>query len=145
MRRIAVSREGEDRWSGGAWVLGNDMTKHYIHPSPTVYRPLLFDIPGLCVLPIIHFNADRTPLSLCVYVYIFFPTLTVAFSVSLMQPCHYVKCCFSGLFVCLIAAECYVSRTGTCILKQSQCGIIRHLTTLRADRPSSTEQEIVPS
>lgn len=67
--------------------------------------------------------------------FFFFP---LSYSRFLMQPCDYVKCCLSGLFVCLIAAECCVSCSSACILKQSQCGIIRHLTTLGADRPSST-------
>lgn len=59
MRRIAVSREGEDSWSGAAWVLRNDTTKHYAYPSPTVNYPLLIEIPGLCALPIIHVTATR--------------------------------------------------------------------------------------
>lgn len=126
---------------------GNYMTKtkHYTYPLPAVYPPVLIDIPGLSVLSIIHSNTDRAclflPISLFLsqkYVqYVFFLSLTVVFSVFLMQPCHYVKYRLSGLFVGLIAAECCVSCTSVCILKQSQCSIIRHLTTLRADRPSS--------
>lgn len=75
-------------------------------------------------------STDTEPISLSL-------SLSVTFSVTLMQPCHYTKCCLASLFVCLIAAECCVSRTSLRILKQSQCGIIRYLTALRADRPRS--------
>lgn len=82
---------------------------------------------------------QNSSLSLSIlYLWIFFFFFPLSYSRFLMQPCDYVKCCLSGLFVCLIAAECCVSRSSACILKQSQCGIIRHLTTLGADRPSST-------
>lgn len=141
MWRIAVSRQARTAQVEVLEFWG--MIWQNTHPSPTVYHST--HIPGLCVLPIIHIKTDRTHLflsfflSLSLWIYrLFSPSLTLSFSVSLMQPCHYVKRCLSGLFVYLIAADCCVSRTSACILKHSQCGIIRHLTTHRADRPSRT-------
>lgn len=153
MRRIVVSQEGENSWSGDARVLGElydkDKTLHLSFtyclsppppPSLSTFQVYLFCQSSTATqIELVSFFLSLFffYLSQKYVQYVFFLSLTVVFSVFLMQPCHYVKYCLSGLFVGLIAAECCVSCTSACILKQSQCSIIRHLTTLRADMPSS--------